>query len=162
MSEPGADPSAESAEADERFRALMEGIRTTLPGAQVLFGFLLAIPFQTSIASLTDLQQRVYLVAFVSSALSSLMLIAPSVHQRVRVPRTGIARRHMGHVRVAAHIALAGTVLLFVAVIAAVHLVIDAVFGAQTAVSVVVGIALLALWAWFYLPLVSFSRSQDS
>lgn len=162
MTESEPEPTAETTEADERFRALMEGIRTTLPGAQVLFGFLLAIPFQTSISSLTDVQQRVYLVAFVSSALSSLLLIAPSVHQRVRVPRTGIARRHMRHVRVAAHIALGGTVLLFVAVTAAVHLVLDAVFGAQTAVSVVVGIALLALWAWFYLPLVSFSRSQDS
>jgi hypothetical protein len=149
-------------DADERFRSLMEGIRTTLPGVQVLFGFLLAIPFQTRITALTTLQQRIYLVAFVGSALSSLLLIAPSVHQRVRAPRTGIARRHMRHVRVAAYVALAGTVLLFVAMTAAVHLVVDVVFGASTAISVVIGVALLALWAWFYLPLVSFSRSQDS
>lgn len=149
-------------DADRRFRALMEGIRTTLPGVQVLFGFLLAIPFQTSIRSLTSAQQTTYLVAFIGSALSSILLIAPSVHQRVRVPRTGIARRHMSHVRVAAYLALGGTVLLFVAITAAVHLVVDVVFGASTAITAVVGVALLAMWAWFYLPLVSFSRSQDS
>ena len=68
----------------------------------------------------------------------------------------------MSHVRVAAYRALGGTVLLFVAITAAVHLVVDVVFGASTAITTVVGVALLAMWAWFYLPLVSFSRSQDS
>ncbi len=149
-------------EADRQFRTLMEGIRTTLPGVQVLFGFLLAIPFQADMASLTDFQRRTYLVAFVGSAMSSLLLIAPSVHQRVRAPQTGIVRRHMRHVRFAAYLTLAGSVLLFVAMIAAVQFVVDVVFGGPVAVTVVVGVCLLALWAWFYVPLVSFSRSHDS
>ncbi len=146
---------------DQRFRALMEGIRTTLPGAQVLFGFLLAIPFQTSISTLTAAQQRAYVVAFVSAAIASLLLIAPAVHQRVRAPLTGIERHHMSHVRAAAYVALAGTVCLFVAVAAAVYLVVDFVFVAPPAIGVVIGIAVLGVWSWFYLPLISFS-SQSS
>jgi hypothetical protein len=83
--------------ADDTFRALMEGLRTTIPGVTVLFGFLLALPFQSDFGSHLDrrsdhLRRRVPL----GRRWRAVLLIAPSVHQRVRGLMTGsrVGRTH--------------------------------------------------------------------
>jgi hypothetical protein len=143
-------------EVDDQFRALMEGLRTTIPGVMTLFSFLLILPFQAPFGDLTTANNLVFYIAFFSAALSSILLIAPSVHQRVRAPISGIKRRTLSHVMTATRLAIVGTVLFLVTISSVVFLissiVIDDLF-ASIATAVAAGVA---GWAWFYLPLVSF------
>lgn len=150
--EPGAE------EVDDQFRALMEGLRTTIPGVMVLFSFLLVLPFQSSFPEIGGLNTFVFYLAFSSAAIASILLISPSVHQRIRAPISGIRRRSMSHVMVATRLAIAGTVLFLIAIASVVYLVSSLVFDTVLASAATGVTALVAGWAWFYLPLVSFNR----
>lgn len=152
----GAPPSDE--EVDDQFRALMEGLRTTIPGVMVLFSFLLVLPLQASFGDISDPNTIVFYIAFASAAVSSVLLIAPSVHQRVRGPITGIKRTTWSHVMYATKVAIAGTVAFLVSIAAVVYLVSSLVFTDWLAIVATVVVAATATWAWFYLPLVRFAR----
>jgi len=145
---------------DESFRAILEGLRTTLPGVQVLFAFLLTIPFQGSFADLRGIESVAFYVAFFATAVSSILLIAPSAHQRLRAPLTGVARRSAHHLEIAVKLTIIGTVTFAVALAAAVFLVSTLVFDDVTGSIAASIVTLLAAWAWFYLPLVTF-RNTD-
>lgn len=147
-------------EIDEQFRALMEGLRTTLPGVTVLFGFLLALPFQASFASLETNQIRAYYIAFATAAISSLLLIAPSVHQRFRSLRTGIKRRHHHHVIVAVRLTIVGTITFLISMASSVYLVTELLLATNEAALAVAIVLAIGLWAWVYLPLVSFAKTE--
>jgi hypothetical protein len=148
-------PTEPDGSVDEGFRALMEGLRTTLPGVQVLFAFLLILPLQARFATLSPAERVTYFVALVSAAVSSVLLIAPSVHQRVRAPMTGvIARRHRAHLRFATNLTIVGTIFFLVSLGAAVHLVTTLVFSAVWAILTTTAIVVPAAWAWFYIPVI--------
>lgn len=148
----------ESTGPDEQFRALMEGLRTTIPGVTVLFGFLLALPFQSDFGDIGAVDRFTYGLAFLSTALASVLLIAPSAHQRVRALLTGIPRRSPEHVRVAVALTVAGTVCFLVAIVASSYLVASVRLGSVGAGITLATIGGLAGWSWFYLPLVTFSK----
>ncbi len=148
-------------EVDDQFRALMEGLRTTIPGVMVLFTFLLVLPLQASFGEISGPNRVVFYVAFSAAAVSSVLLIAPGVHQRVRGPISGIKRRSWSHVLYATKLAIAGTVTFLVAIVAVVYLVSSLVFTDLFAIVATVVVAVLASWAWFYLPLVRFNRDED-
>ena len=126
----------------------------------VLFAFLLTLPLQSTFAELSGVDRMVYYVAFASSALAAVLLIAPSVHQRVRAPISGIKRRSMDHVLIASHIALVGTVVFVVAIAWVVYLVTSIVFDSTEAVVATLVVTVVAVSTWFYLPLVTF-RGDD-
>ncbi len=151
-------PTAESDDVDDAFRSLLEGLRTSLPGVQVLFAFLLALPLQASFDDLGSAGKTSYLVAFVASALASVLLIAPSAHQRVRAPRSGVHRRSRRHLAFAVRLTIAGTVCLAVALAASVFLVAGALLPPGVAALSALVIAGLAAWSWFYVPIVTFRR----
>lgn len=154
------DPDDRAQDVDDQFRALMEGLRTTIPGVMVLFSFLLVLPFQSSFLDLSSLNAVVFYVAFISSAVAAVLLIAPSVHQRVRAPMSGIRRRTMSHVMTATKLAIVGTVFFMVAVIAVVYLATALVADDVIAAIASALVAGVATWAWFYLPLVSFESEN--
>jgi hypothetical protein len=156
-SEPN-DQNMDSESVDDAFRSLMEGLRTTLPGVQVLFAFLLILPFRPEFSDLSLMQRRVFYLAFAMSAVGSVLLIAPSVHQRVRAPVSGVQRRTARHVMVASHMAVAGTICLAVAITAVSFLVSQLVFGVGIAAVALATVGLLIAWAWFYVPIVDFAR----
>lgn len=143
---------------DDAFRALLEGIRTTLPGVQVLFAFLLALPLQSAFGDLAAGQRTAYTIAFMGSALSSVLLIAPSAHQRLRALFTGVTRRSERHLQSAVRMTIAGTLLFVISLSAAVHLVTTLLLPSALAAAATAMVAALAAWSWFYVPLVSFSR----
>lgn len=143
---------------DDQFRALMEGLRTTIPGVMVLFAFLLTLPLQAPFGDIGGVDTTFFYVAFMSSALAAALLIAPSVHQRVRAPVTGIRRREIQHVMVAARFAIAGTVLFLIAIAASVYLVTSLVLDDLPAAIATATVAAVSGWSWFYVPLVTFRR----
>jgi hypothetical protein len=147
-------------EVDDQFRAIMEGLRTSIPGVMVLFSFLLILPLQASFGDISDPNTVVFYVAFTSAAISAVLLIAPSVHQRVRAPISGIKRRSWSHVMYATKVAIVGTVFFLIAIAAVVYLVSSLVFSDPIAGAATLVIGVIATWSWFYLPLVRFNRDE--
>jgi hypothetical protein len=149
---------SDSSSPDDEFRSLMEGLRTTIPGVTVLFGFLLALPFQSDFADIAAVDRFTYGLAFLSTAVAAVLMIAPSVHQRVRGLMTGIRRRSVEHVRVAVMLTVAGTVSFLVGIVASTYLVASVRLGSVGAGIVLALMSGLAGWSWFYLPLVTFRK----
>jgi hypothetical protein len=145
-----ASPSGEGHDLDRELIELLNELRVVLPGVQVLFAFLLAVPFANGWERVTDLQRDVFFVAFVATAASSILLIAPSVHHRLRW-REGDKEQIL---RTANQLAIAGTGFLALGMTAAVFLIGDILFrgwwAALTAALVAGGFA----WFWFGLPLL--------
>lgn len=144
------------AKVEEEFRSLMEGLRTTMPGAQVLLGFLFIVPFQAEFTSLSTTAQRLYLGAFFSAAMASILLIAPSVHQRFRAPRSGIARQNEGHVRAAVYISMVGSVFLGIAIGLSTALVVHVVGTGWPSWIGAAVVAAAIIYTWIMLPLLDF------
>jgi hypothetical protein len=153
------DTSQQENDVDDQFRSLMEGLRTTLPGVQVLFAFLLVLPLQAEFASITDLEKAAYYVSFFGSAMASVLLIAPSAHQRLRAPMTGIERRSERHLDVAVNLTIVGTIIFSIALAAAVFLISSLTLTNSVAISATIAVAAITAWSWFYIPLVAFRRS---
>ena len=99
---------------------LLQELRVALPGVQVLFAFLLVVPFNARFAELTAGQRTLYLGALLCSAVASALLIAPSVHHRVLFHR----KRKTELVRLANRLAVTGMVVLGLAFTASVALVV--------------------------------------
>ncbi len=145
---------------DDKFRSILEGLRTTLPGVQVLFAFLLILPLQSEFAEISDTGRIAYYVAFFGSAMASVLLIAPSAHQRLRAPFTGVERRSKRHLRVTISMTIAGTIIFAIALAAAVFLISTLVLPTDSvAIGATAAVAAVIAWSWFYVPLVTFQKS---
>jgi len=146
---------------DDAFRAVLEGLRTTLPGVQVLFAFLLTLPLQGAFADLTQVERGSFYLAFFGSAVASIILIAPSAHQRIRAPMSGVERRSRDHLRYTVNLTIVGTIVFAISLAAAVYLVSSIVLQSTSAAATTASIALLIAWAWFWVPLVRFTRKGN-
>ncbi len=143
---------------DDAFRAVLDGLRTTLPGVEVLFAFLLTAPLAAGWADLATNEKIAYYVAFFSSAIATILLIAPSAHQRLRAPKSGVKRRSHSHLVFTVRMTIAGTGVFAVAIAAAVYLVTAIILQNAAAAALTASIAGLVAWAWFWVPLVYFER----
>src|SRR5215831_9292361 len=82
-------PGETEAERDDRnLIELLQELRVAGLGVQVLFGFLLAIPFTTKFASLSHAQRGLYVVTLVLTAVTTALLLAPVAYHRL------VFRRH--------------------------------------------------------------------
>lgn len=140
---------AEESRLDRELIELLNELRVALPGVQVLFAFLLAVPFSGGFERVTELQRDAYMVALLATAVGSALLISPTAYHRIRFRD----RDKEQLLQTANRLALAGLACLGLAMTAAVFLVTDFIFSlpAATLVSVVVGGAFL--WLWWGLPL---------
>ena len=144
---------AENESKDERLdRELIEllnELRVVLPGVQVLFAFLLTVPFTQRFNEVTDIQKDAYFASFLCAAVATVLLIAPSAYHRLQWP----LRDKENMLVVANRLAIAGTVFLALAVTGSVFFVTDFLFGAL-ATGIVTGlVAGLFTWFWYGLPL---------
>lgn len=129
---------------------LLNELRVALPGVQVLFAFLLAVPFAQRFEDVTDLQKDAYMAALLGTLLGSLFLIAPTAHHRIRFRDPD----KESILKLSNAFAIIGTVFLALAMTAVVFLVTDLLFkGVLTTVVTSITAALFAL-VWFVLPLV--------
>ena len=135
---------------------LLNELRVALPGVQVLFAFLLTVPFQQGFQRMTELQRDVYFSAVLLSAASTLCLIAPSAMHRILW-----RQRDKENLLVTAnYLSIAGITFLALGMVAVLLLITDVLFGA-TAIALVTGIAGgLFAWLWFGFPLVRRLRSN--
>ena len=135
---------------DRELIELLNELRVALPGVQVLFAFLLAVPFSNGWTRVTDLQRDVFFVAFLCTAASSILLIAPSAYHRLRW-REGDKEQML---RTSNVLAIAGTVFLALGMTAAVFLIADLLFKAWWAALATALTAGGFAWFWYGLPLV--------
>jgi Family of unknown function (DUF6328) len=134
---------------DRELIELLNELRVALPGVQVLFAFLLVLPFQRRFETLSDGDRAVYFAAFTLTALASALLIAPSAHHRVRW-RAG-DKEHL--LRSANRLVIAGSVCLAAAISCSVYLITDVLYGTATAVAVAITAGAVYAWFWYGLPL---------
>ena len=139
--------------ADERHNRqlgeLLTELRVALPGVQMLFGFLLAVPFSQRFTAVTTNQRGLYYTAFAAAAAASVCFIAPTSFHRI-VWQHGAKPRLL---RIASGLAIAGTVFLAVA-IACVMLFITSFLYGSGAAAAATGLLLAALLVlWYAVPL---------
>ena len=142
---------AEDVEAErrERYRELLEELRTVIPGVQVLFAFLLIVPFSQQFGRVNDTQKYAYLVALIAIAVGAALLIAPTPYHRIRFRD----RDKEAMLRTANRLAIAGTACLATGMAAALFCVTDYLFKAPLPVIVSALYAVTAGWFWYGLPL---------
>ena len=142
-------PEDESSRLDRELIELLNELRVTLPGVQVLFAFLLTVPFASHFQQVTDLQRGVYFVALLATAAGSVFLIAPTPYHRIRFRD----RDKEALIRISNRLALVGTIFLAVGMTSAVFLVTDFIFNTGAAVAVTVVVAVVIGGVWYALPL---------
>ncbi len=135
---------------DRELIELLNELRVALPGVQVLFAFLLAVPFSQRFEQLTAVQEDVFFAAFLCTAVATALLIAPSVYHRLRWRK----RDKDQILRTSNRLAIAGTAFLAAAIVAVVYLVTDLIYGAVTSIVVTLAAAAMFGWLWYGLPLV--------
>lgn len=133
---------------DRELIELLNELRVALPGVQVLFAFLLTLPFSVRFERLSGLQKDAYFGAFLATAGSSVLLMSPSAYHRLRWRQYDKERMLV----TANRFAIAGLIMLALAVTGVVLIVTDLVFP-RAAAGVTAGIAGVLAWAWFGLPL---------
>jgi uncharacterized protein DUF6328 len=128
---------------------LLQELRIVLPGVQILFAFLLTVPFAQRFAELTGLQRNVFFATLLCTAAATALLIAPSAHHRLLF-RQG-AREH--RLRVGNLLTIIGLIFLVPAMVGVIFVITDLMFGLMGAVAVTVLMALVFGLLWFALPL---------
>ena len=127
----------------------LQELRIVLPGVQILFAFLLTVPFTQRFAELTGLQRNVFFATLLCTAAATALLIAPSAHHRLLF-RQG-AREH--RLRVGNLLTIFGLIFLVPAMVGVIFVITDLMFGLMGAVAVTVLMALVFGLLWFALPL---------
>jgi len=136
---------------------LLNELRVALPGVQVLFAFLLTVPFSDRFTTLSDVQRGIYFATFVGTTIATGFFMAPTAYHRIRF-RQGDKERML---RTSNRFAIVGIVFLALSVTSAVVLTTDLMFGLGTAAVVGLGVLLFLAWVWFAIPLARRLRDQE-
>jgi hypothetical protein len=143
---------------DRQMIELLNELRVALPGVQILFAFLLTVPFSNRFEQLTGFQRDVYYMTLMATALSAGCLIAPSAAHRLRF--------HQGErewiVESANRMMIAGLAILAVALCCSVLLITDLMFGGARVWIYSGAVAVFIVGLWFVRPLLRHARGKSS
>ncbi|HEY3672668.1 MAG TPA: DUF6328 family protein [Acidimicrobiia bacterium] len=133
---------------DRNVAELLQELRVAGLGVQVLFGFLLAMPFTNKFSSLDPEQHRLYVAVLLLAALSTALLTAPVAYHRI------VFRRHQKHdlLRFANTVALAGLVTVALAISGAVLLVVSVAYDGLVAAIIAAVVAGVYFALWYVIP----------
>jgi len=141
---------------DRNLLELLNELRVALPGVQLLFGFLLIVPFTERFADVTEFQKDLYFVVLLLTTIATALLIAPTALHRLLF--------HMEMKAVIVHdsnrLAIAGLAALALAIIGAVMLVTDVLFGVVACAIASGGTAVMFGALWIALPLSRRAREH--
>lgn len=135
---------------DRELIELLNELRVALPGVQVLFAFLLTLPFTDGWDRISAADRRVYVAAVLLTAASIALLMAPTAHHRIRF-RDHVKAQML---QVVNKLAIGGLALLAAAMACVLWLIADVVYGATWAActAAVFGAGIVGLW--FVVPLL--------
>jgi hypothetical protein len=142
---------------DRELDELLQELRVVLPGVQVLLAFLLTAPFQQRFSQLPTTQRVTFFVSIACATVATALLIAPSVHHRLRW-REGEKERLL---QTANRLAIWGTLFLAAAIVLALYVVTNVLFATWVAFVTAALAAALFAWLWYALPLFGRSSRQE-
>ena len=130
---------------DRELTELVQELRVLLPGVQVLFAFLLTIPFSVGFKSVGDAERAVYMLAFCSTTISAILLVAPGARHRARF------RDHDKEALINSsnRLALAATGFLAVAIASVGLLIGEYLYGWIEGFVIAAATVLLIAWFWY-------------
>ena len=128
---------------------LLNELRVALPGVQVLFAFLLAVPFATGFKETTVFQRDLFFGTLLSTAIASALLIAPSAYHRINFRERDKERMLL----TSNTLTLAGLFFLALSIVAAVTLIADFLYAPAVPIICAAGGVALFASAWLVLPL---------
>jgi hypothetical protein len=134
---------------DRELVELLNELRVVLPGVSVLFAFLLTLPFTARFTEISMHSRDTYFIAFACSAASAILLITPSAYHRLI--GGGYDKERL--IRTSSKLAIAGIVLLGIALTAVVLLVTTVIYDAALARWAAAAAAILACVLWLGVPL---------
>ena len=142
---------------DRNFADLLQELRVAQTGVQILFAFLLTLPFSNGFPKATEFQRDTYIVALISAAFATAMIISPVAFHRALF-RQG---RKPELVRYAHRMATGGLGFMLISMVSSVLLITDYVLDWKWAIplTVVTGLWFLTLWAG--LPLAHRDWGED-
>ncbi len=140
---------SEKQRVDRELIELLNELRVALPGVQVLFAFLLAVPFQQRFKQATVFERDVYFATLSCALIASALLIAPSAYHRLNFR----ARDKWALVEASNRLAIAGLGVLALAMVGVMVLISEVLFGGTAAT--IAGLLSAAVFAvlWLALPL---------
>ena len=137
---------------------LLQELRSLIPGAEVLFGFLLAIAFTSQFSELDDVERYVYYATLVSTAVALVLYLAPASYHRLRF-REGDKDYLL---RKGNREAIAGTVASSLALTGVLYLVTTFVFGTEEAIAIAIVFFAFTAWRWWSHALLRTLRESDN
>jgi hypothetical protein len=145
---------SEEERADRNLSDLLQELRVALPGVQVLFAFLLTVPFTQRFDSLSEFEEDLYFGVLISVALATVLLVAPTAGHRI------LFRRQQKEfiISLSNRLALAGLLLLAISMTGAIALISHFIFGTRTAVISTIVMAAAFVGFWFFGPIVRRSK----
>jgi Family of unknown function (DUF6328) len=149
-------PESEEERRNRELIELLNELRVALPGVQVLFAFLLAVPFASGFPKLGKLDRDIFFVAFISTALSTVALIAPSSYHRLRWRQHDKERMLV----TSNALTIAGLALLAVAITCTVFVITDFLFHGAWAAGFTALVAAAFLVLWYGIPLAALLRGR--
>jgi len=142
---------------DRELIELLNELRVALPGVQVLFAFLLILPFSQRFREVSSAQRAVYFGSFVCTAVATALFIAPSSYHRLQFRQRDKERMLLS----ANKMAIAGTAFLALAILGVVFLITDFLYHVLWAAAATALVAGLFSWFWYGLPLVRRAARPD-
>jgi hypothetical protein len=136
--------------ADRNFNDILQELRVTQTGVQVLFSVLLTVPFSQRFVHVTSFQKDVYFAALLFAAATVVMLVAPVSTHRLLF-RTG---QKPWVVSISSVYAIVGLVLLLLTLTAVLLLVTDVLFAEPLSAAVAIAFGVMTLVLWFVPPLL--------
>ena len=134
---------------DRNLQEMLGELRVALPGVQVLFAFLLVVPFNQGFTKITDFEQTVYFATLLFTTAATICLISPTAHHRLEFRR----QEKELIVRTGNRIVIFGLALLAVAMTGAVMFVTSVLYSSTTVIVAVTAVALAFAALWFAIPL---------
>lgn len=133
---------------DRNLQEFLGELRVALPGVQVLFAFLLVVPFNQRFGEITDFQKTVYFVTLLLTAAASVCLIAPTAQHRVE-----FRAQHKEQILFMANrLAILGLGFLAIAMTGAILLITDVLYGSTTTLIVTIAVGLAFAILWYLIP----------
>ncbi len=146
------DRSPEEYKRDRQMIELLNELRVALPGVQILFAFLLTVPFAQGFERTTSFQRDLFYGVLIATAVSTTCLIAPTATHRLRFHQND--RDYI--IESANRLLIAGLVALAVAILGAVVLITDFLFDGAAVWVFPGAVAALLVVLWFVLPLLRY------